>query len=437
MQSSIEGKNPNWLVTSDSIITTSLQDVRVGELVLFGVYPKEVIDHPITFINSNGMRCGEFVTFTLTTKNAGTSILEGTQWLEIDKKISKLEMIDTADFLENKELFGWNFDNLYPGQSISKNISIRIPTPLEFTIGDSLIFTSFVTQDGVQISETFNYSQLIRCAYDPNDKQVNPSRSTNYTLFEEDLIYTVRFQNTGNDEAYHVIIQDTLNENLSVNSFQILGSSHMDKLQTTITDDRFVSFNFNNIYLPDSTSDLAGSQGYVTYQIRTKKDLPEETVIKNSASIYFDYNPPILTNTTENIMVTEIFYDRDGDGFTNNLDCNDNDATIHPDAFETANNGIDEDCNGQDLLSTSLEELAGNELSFYPNPTQKEFYIQQTVASSIQLSLFDPSGKLLLQRNTADLIEKIDLVDYPSGLFFLKIVDIKTGEKLMKKIVKK
>jgi hypothetical protein len=42
--------------------------------------------------------------------------------------------------------------------------------------------------------------------------------------------------------------------------------------------------------------------------------------------------------------------DNDGDGFSENQgDCNDNNLTIHPGAIETCGDGIDQDCNGSDL----------------------------------------------------------------------------------------
>ena len=42
--------------------------------------------------------------------------------------------------------------------------------------------------------------------------------------------------------------------------------------------------------------------------LQTYPDLDENTEINNTAAIYFDLNPPVITNTTENLMVTYIYF---------------------------------------------------------------------------------------------------------------------------------
>ncbi len=46
--------------------------------------------------------------------------------------------------------------------------------------------------------------------------------------------------------------------------------------------------------------------------------------------------------------------DSDSDGYTVATDCDDDDASVHPDAEEIADDGIDQDCDGADLSSTAL-----------------------------------------------------------------------------------
>ena len=67
---------------------------------------------------------------------------------------------------------------------------------------------------------------------------------------------------------------------------------------------REVVFAFNNIYLPDSTTNYVASNGYVVYSLEHNPDIIPQTIVNNTANIYFDFNPPIVTNTTKNILVS-------------------------------------------------------------------------------------------------------------------------------------
>ena len=52
--------------------------------------------------------------------------------------------------------------------------------------------------------------------------------------------------------------------------------------------------------------------------------------------------------------------DADGDGFTSDVDCNDGDPAINPNATEIPADGIDQDCDGIDPLCAANETLDCN-----------------------------------------------------------------------------
>ena len=83
---------------------------------------------------------------------------------------------------------------------------------------------------------------------------------------------------------------------LNLSTLQPLGSSHDYKL--TVLEDNLLSFRFDHILLPDSTTNLEASQGYIRYRAEHREGLPLGTTIENDAAIYFDFNEPIFTNTT-------------------------------------------------------------------------------------------------------------------------------------------
>ncbi len=307
-----ENYTPDWvLTTSPSSYSLNLAEGDVAD-VTFGVQPTQQISELQALGVSPFTRCNEIITFDFEVKNTGTTLTSGTLWVSIDPNVTSMNFINPPDQTIAPNLYGWNFTDLYPSQVFTQQVELGIPGPPDFPVGDLLYFDTYADYtdvNGTQTSPVHEYHPTVFCGYDPNDKLVQPDRTNifpeNYTLFGEKLIYTVRFQNTGNDVAYDVEIQDMLDLNLDPGSFQILSSSHMDVLSTKLDTDGLITFTFTDIFLPDSTSNFDASQGYVTYSIDHNPGLAENTIISNFADIYFDANPPITTNTTENVLVSE------------------------------------------------------------------------------------------------------------------------------------
>ncbi|AHJ95594.1 DUF7619 domain-containing protein [Hymenobacter swuensis] len=139
-------------------------------------------------------------------------------------------------------------------------------------------------------------------SYDPNDKQVVPAGRTaqRYTPTNVPLQYMVRFQNTGTDAAYRVVVVDTLAAQLDVRTLRLGAASHRYRLRVTGTMRPVLTFTFDPIFLPDSASNEPASQGFVQFTVQPKAGLPDLTEVRNHADIYFDYNLPVRTNSTLN-----------------------------------------------------------------------------------------------------------------------------------------
>ncbi|WP_192811707.1 IPT/TIG domain-containing protein [Pontibacter sp. BAB1700] len=139
-------------------------------------------------------------------------------------------------------------------------------------------------------------------SYDPNDKLVTPRGRTEefYTPTNTALKYKIRFQNTGTDVAYRVVVVDTLSEHLDLSTLQLGASSHPSRVEVTGKGRPVLTWTFDNIMLPDSTADEPGSHGYILFSIKPRADLAEKTLVENYADIFFDFNSPIRTNITQN-----------------------------------------------------------------------------------------------------------------------------------------
>ena len=185
----------------------------------------------------------------------------------------------------------------HPGQSRpSATVEACEDTALESV---SRGFVTQLPQDDQDDKVAFDCQQITD-SYDPNDKQVFPSGVTERHLVREntDLEYLIRFQNTGTDVAFTVVIEDELSEYLDLSTLRVGASSHPCTWKVTGQGRPTLIWSFRNINLPDSTRDEPGSHGFVKFKINQLPDLPHGTRITNSADIYFDFNSPITTNET-------------------------------------------------------------------------------------------------------------------------------------------
>lgn len=141
----------------------------------------------------------------------------------------------------------------------------------------------------------------VRNSYDPNDKTAYPGgNGPDHMVYPgTPLDYRIRFQNTGNDTAFLVVLRDTISKHLDFKEIEPGASSHPYELAQV--NDSIIQFTFRNIQLPDSLTNPAGSQGFVNFRIKPKANLPNGTEVHNKAAIYFDNNPPIITNTVTRV----------------------------------------------------------------------------------------------------------------------------------------
>ena len=77
-----------------------------------------------------------------------------------------------------------------------------------------------------------------------------------------------------------------------------MASSH--EVTAAIRSNNKIKFTFDNILLPHKAASEPKSHGFVKYSIQPKVGLIAGTKFHNTANIYFDYNAPIITNTTVN-----------------------------------------------------------------------------------------------------------------------------------------
>ncbi|MCB0770727.1 MAG: hypothetical protein KDC00_10020, partial [Flavobacteriales bacterium] len=200
----------------------------------------------------------------------------------------------------------WELDPFTSFQETTAHVHFNFPTGT--AIGTELSSTYSVSNtlpdaDGTNNSAT-TY-RIVTGAYDPNDKIATTSSRESDVLYiidsDDHIDYTIRFQNTGTDTAFTVVITDTLSAEYDMSSFQPGVCSH--PCTVDFRAGRVVEWTFSNILLPDSNVNEAASHGLTSFRIKLNEPVLPGTLIENIANIYFDFNEPVITEPS--VLVAE------------------------------------------------------------------------------------------------------------------------------------
>jgi len=239
-------------------------------------------------------------------KNNGTdTIANGEILFKKDSRLSFLSAVPGQSSI-NGDTIKWSYSNLKPLDTASILINLRVQAPPAVNNNDTLSSMAIITPitgDLTPADDTAYLNQRVQGSYDPNDKSENLAGqiSQREVAFNSYINYLIRFQNTGTDTAFNINVRDTLDDKLDWSSLQMVAASH--PFQLSIKSQNQLTWTFSNILLVDSNRNEPASHGFIAYRVKPKNSLVIGDVIKNTASIYFDYNLPVETNTQETEVV--------------------------------------------------------------------------------------------------------------------------------------
>ncbi len=294
----IAGDNEFFTVhTTPSSTTLISDDVLAQVQVDFGFANEGEFDGLQLSIQPSfwGYPCNEVpINHAIIIQNTGTSSLSGVIAFDIDPLFVDYIPVSPIDSVAGNVLY-MSFTDVLPGQSSIQTVFLLTPDYNFMT--EILTSTATVTTtSGISTSETIAMEVL--CSWDPNDKYADPIGETeaHFITTDQNIDYTIRFQNIGNFPATEVLLIDTISDDLDLSSFSIVAHSHNMMVSMDPTT-REVKFLFPQIELPDSTTNEPESHGYVTYIMKPVENTTAGTVIENTAHIVFDSNPAIQTST--------------------------------------------------------------------------------------------------------------------------------------------
>ncbi|WP_432413039.1 T9SS type A sorting domain-containing protein [Rasiella sp. SM2506] len=348
-----------------------------------------VNDLTISLYPLSDARPGFDAQYQLHYANIGTTVLSGTVNLFFNE--DGLTLIEATEPIDNQtgNSVSFNYQNIEPFESRTINITFNVAPPPTVEIDDVLLFEAEITpivDDFNEEDNNFVFEQIVVGSFDPNDIRVLEGEEI--TIYEVDnyLHYIIRFQNTGTAEAQNIKVTNELDSNLDWTTLQLEDISHHNRVE--ISDGALVEFIFDNIQLPDINTNEPESHGYIAYKIKPKSNLGLGDSMSNNANIFFDFNPPIETNTVTTTIIE----------------------------------------------SLGVEESALDTVKVYPVPAENMLMITAT-SRIVEATIYNQLGQEVLSFSSNGTLETLSISTLSSGFYTLKLTD-EFGATAIKKIIK-
>ena len=306
-------ENPPGYYTSSNISYTLNSGDYLSNLD-FNLVPMEGIeDLKVDIFPTEVIRPGFSSEYAIYYENVGTECVDN---VEINVELDELLEITGASgsnvsYSSNSAVAA--LSEICPGENGTLFLSVYLSAdaPINIQVTSTATILPIVEDENSSDNISLNQATVVG-SYDPNDKGVsNETMSPDFLANSEPLKYLIRFQNTGTYQAERVVIIDTLDANLDINSFSLITASH----NVDITrNGNIYTFEFDQIFLPDSTTNEPESHGFIRYQVKPTNGMIHGETIENTAYIFFDFNAPIITNTVSTMMdfssgLTDITYE--------------------------------------------------------------------------------------------------------------------------------
>lgn len=375
-------ENPSYFNISPPTVEVTFPETTSPFTQNFCITPNGIhTDLEVAILPTTPARPGFDAHYKIIIKNKGNMQQSGSVSLTYNDAILDYVISNPVSTTQATSLLSWAFANLEPFETREINVILNVNSPMETPAvngDDVLTYTATITSeatDEMPLDNTFTLPQIVVNSFDPNDKTCLEGTSITPDMIGQYVHYMIRFENTGTFDAENIVVKDMIDvTKFDVSSLVALSGSH--PYVTRIAGNK-VEFIFEGINLP---FDDANNDGYVVFKIKTLPTLALGDSFSNTASIYFDFNHPIVTEpavTTFAVLKTKDF--EFNDYFT-----------------------------------------------LYPNPTNGVLNITTKQAIELQsISIYNVLEQMVVSVPNAKGISNVDVSSLSTGNYFIKVVSDK------------